>query len=141
MKLTNEQLRLASECCASDEDKCNVCPLNHLVTCKVHLIKQMHRYNEELIENDRKWAEMWADNQRKWEVAYDKLEAENAEQDEAILRALKQMGECRRQGMSEIANKLIEHFDNTEALTEMERDYIALEIMTVVHEMTEKNNV
>lgn len=141
MGLTKEQLRFASECCAGDHDKCNVCPLNHLITCKEQLIKQMHQYNEELIENDSKWREMWADNQRKWEEAYDKLEAENAEQDEAILRALKQMGECRMQGMSEIANKLIEHFDNTEALTEMERDYIALEIMTVVHEMTEKKNV
>ena len=52
MELTKEQLMFASECCAGDPDKCHVCPLGHLITCKEQLIKQMHRYNEELTEEN-----------------------------------------------------------------------------------------
>ena len=59
------------------------------------------------LENeDKKWREMWADNQRQWEAAYDDLEAEVTEQDEAILRALKHMGECRREGKVEAVEKM-----------------------------------
>ena len=63
---------------------------------------------KELETENEKWREMWADNQRQWESAYDKLEAENAEQDEAILRALKHMGECRREGIAECSAKILE---------------------------------
>ena len=63
---------------------------------------------KELTEENEKWRTAWSDNQRQWEAAYDKLEAENAEQDEAILRALKHMGECRREGIAECSAKILE---------------------------------
>lgn len=52
---------------------------------------------EELTEESEEWRKSWAENQRQWDEAYEKLEAENAEQDEAILKALKHMGVIRRE--------------------------------------------
>ena len=52
MKITEEQTRKALECCADHEDRCKDCPLNHLVTCKIQLIRNVYRLVETLTEDN-----------------------------------------------------------------------------------------
>lgn len=71
-------------------------------------IEELTVENERLRAETEQWRKDWSDNQRQWDEAYEKLEAENAEQDEAILRALRHMGEVRREARADTAQKMSE---------------------------------
>ena len=63
--------------------------------------------NERLIAETEKWRNDWERNQRLWETAYGRIEDENAEQDKAILNALKEMGKIRQETKADTVRKML----------------------------------
>ena len=69
-------------------------------------VKKLTEENERLRAENEQWRHDWERNQSQWEKAYEKLEAENAEQDEAILNSLKEMGKIRRETKFDTVRKM-----------------------------------
>ena len=120
MELNKEQIIKALECCHTDKFSCIDCPFQYLNKFKectninknaVALIKELAEENERLRGENEQWRNDWERNQSQWEEAYGKLEQENIEQDEAIIRALKEMGKIRQETKADTVRKMQERLD------------------------------
>lgn len=117
MELNREQIEKALECCVSGYCYRDGCPLcehggeDDIKECTTELAKNALSLIKKLTEENEQWRADWEKNQRQWDEAYEKLEAENAEQDEAIIRALKEMGEIRRETKADTVMKMQERFN------------------------------
>ena len=101
MELNREQIVKALECCIVNDwnsTKCNECPfynggggcIDELKNSTLALINSQEQKIKELTEEN------------------ERLRAENAEQDAAIIKALKQMGEIRRETKTDAVRKVVD---------------------------------
>lgn len=100
-------------------------------------VEELTDENERLRAETEQWRKDWSDNQRQWDEAYEKLEAENAEQDEAIIRALKHMGEVRREARAATAQKMHSEIKERCIAGGIYPAFVANVIAAVAKELTE----